>query len=200
MMMLELFGCAGGMADGFRRAGITFDFSFDRDEDACASYATNLGHAPIQMDLRDLVRMARAGWSPGRIDLLVADPPCTPWSRAGKRKGLADERDLLQETCELIALLRPRAYLIANVPGLDDVRLRNRGSSDGRGAQALVRGPDAILLSECAAAILQGFPESWVFCGKTKTSRWAQIGMAMPPPLAHAVATSIARWLRKVGT
>lgn len=53
--------------------------------------------------------------------------------------------------------------------------------------------PNAVKLSERAAAILQGFPERWVFEGKTKSSRWAQIGMAMPPPLAAAVGRSIAR-------
>lgn len=314
-MNLELFGCSGGMAEGFRRAGITFDFCFDLDPDACASYATNLGHAPIQIDVRDLLRMARAGWSPGPIELLVADPPCTPWSRAGKRKGLEDERDLLAETCELISILRPRAYLIANVPGLDDgthlsvvqrligglwthgycvadfARLdaadfgvpqhrhrpfwfghrggecltwpaRTHGASEGRQtclieplrpwvtcrealghlplkdlgrpvrlrwkaydaargghrpsdaaspARTLTRNtngdgalllsseqrshPNAVLLSERAKAILQGFPEGWHFSGQTKGSRHAQIGMAMPPPLGEAVARRIARWL-----
>lgn len=337
MRAVELFGCSGGMAEGFRRAGITFDFTFDRDPDACASYTTNLGHAPVQIDVRDLLRMVRGGWSPGPLDLLVADPPCTPWSRAGKRGGLDDERDLLQETAELIALLQPRAYLIANVPGLDDgphlpvvqrvigglgkrgycvgdfarldaadygvpqhrVRpfwfghrggacltwpVRTHGLADpkqltcidplrpsvtcrdalghlpleqlgrpvhegrrknarhppSRGdkpARTVVAGsglgsrdaiawpwdrpattvdikdvlapygrngrdgssqrgnPNAILLSERAKAILQGFPDGWHFAGKTKGSRHAQIGMAMPQPLAEPVARCIARWL-----
>ena len=56
---------------------------------------------------------------------------------------------------------------------------------------ALLSGPDAVLLSERAAAILQGFPDGWVFSGKTKTSRWSQLGQAMPPPLAAAVARSV---------
>jgi len=51
--------------------------------------------------------------------------------------------------------------------------------------------PDAIILSELAAAILQGFPEGWVFSGKTKKARWSQIGQAMPPALAEAVARAI---------
>ena len=51
--------------------------------------------------------------------------------------------------------------------------------------------PNAIVLSESAAAIIQGFPESWTFVGATKKARWAQIGMAMPPPLAEAVAGAI---------
>lgn len=118
---MELFSCSGGMAEGFRRAGIVFDMVVDYDEDACASYTRNLGHAPIRMDVRDLLRMVRMGWRPaGGLELLVADPPCTPWSRAGKRQGLEDERDMLEETVDLIRALRPRTYLIGNVPGLED--------------------------------------------------------------------------------
>jgi site-specific DNA-cytosine methylase len=118
---IELFGCAGGMAEGFRRADIMFDLTIDRDPDAVASYEANLGHRPVQMDVNDFAGMFRAGWRPaGSIDLLVADPPCTPWSRAGKRLGTEDVRDCLEVTCELVALLRPRCYLIGNVPGLQD--------------------------------------------------------------------------------
>jgi site-specific DNA-cytosine methylase len=77
---IELFGCAGGMAEGFRRAGVTFDMVFDKDPDACASYEANHGHRP---NVRDLLRMVAAGWRPTKsLDLLVADPPCTPWAAA----------------------------------------------------------------------------------------------------------------------
>jgi site-specific DNA-cytosine methylase len=126
-MNIECFSCAGGMAEGFRRAGIEFHFAFDFAKDHCESYARNIGHKPVCIDVRDLLRLARAGLFGSldaamrpSIDLFVADPPCTPWSRAGLRKGTADERDMLEDTCELIRLLRPRAYLIGNVPGLDD--------------------------------------------------------------------------------
>jgi DNA-cytosine methyltransferase len=130
-MNIEIFCCSGGMAEGFRRAGITFDLAFDWSKDACDSYAKNLGHRPIQMDVHDLVRMvgalvhghAHVPWAGGTlwdVDLLVADPPCTPWSRAGKRQGLADPKDMIGPTFELIRLLRPKAFLIGNVPGLDD--------------------------------------------------------------------------------
>lgn len=120
-MNLEFFSCSGGMAEGFRRAGITFDMVVDWDPDACASYEANLGTVPWRMDARDLARMLRLGWQPaGGVDLIVADPPCTPWSRAGKRQGTGDDRDMLLVTVEIIRMLRPRAYLIGNVPGLDD--------------------------------------------------------------------------------
>ena len=121
-MNLELFPCSGGFAEGFRRAGVVFDLSVDIDEDACDSYEKNHGHRPVRMDVNDLLRLAQLGWRPGTgaVDLLVADPPCTPWSRAGKRLGEDDPRDCLHVTAELIRLLRPRAYLVGNVPGLQD--------------------------------------------------------------------------------
>lgn len=57
--------------------------------------------------------------------------------------------------------------------------------------------PNAIVLSERAAAILQGFPDAgWTFVGETKISRWKQIGMAVPIAVARALAHSIARALR----
>lgn len=119
-MKIELFPCSGGMAEGFRRAGITFDLAVDKDADACDSYEANLGHRPVQIDVRDLLRLVNLLVGRQRIKLLVADPPCTPWSRAGKRLGVEDERDMLGITCELILTFRPQAYLIGNVPGLED--------------------------------------------------------------------------------
>lgn len=411
MRVVEVFCCSGGLSEGFRRAGLPVSMAFDYDADACDSHEANTGLRPIRLDVNDLLRMLGDGVFLGPVDLFVADPPCTPWSRAGKRQGQADERDMLDATVAVVRAIRPRAWLIANVPGLDDgpnwpivqrtiggltrerycidfarldaadygtpqhrvrpfwyghavgtpcirwparthgspaetgavtlpgfaplrpwvtcraalghlstkdlgspVRLRWRGQNGatvastpdaparvvgtsnlsdgnvlarqqdavrvdrraqrnpGRKARAsgiddvasvvttrqngdgntLVLGPNphrpstldapartmtqnamgdgalvawpwdapstvvtngdrigppghhgksflsapnAIKLSEKAAAILQGFPDGWVFAGDTKKARWAQIGMAMPPPLGEAVATSIAAQL-----
>lgn len=40
------------------------------------------------------------------------------------------------------------------------------------------------------AAILQGFPEWWLFAGG-KTASYRQVGNAFPPPVAHAVGSAI---------
>jgi site-specific DNA-cytosine methylase len=117
---LELFSCAGGMAEGFRRAGIRFDIAVDADPVHCDSYERNLGHRPICVDARDILRWVTNLRPMLRTQLVVADPPCTPWSRAGKRLGQEDERDMLGVTVEMLRVLQPTAWMIANVPGLDD--------------------------------------------------------------------------------
>jgi site-specific DNA-cytosine methylase len=45
------------------------------------------------------------------------------------------------------------------------------------------------------AALIQAIPQEWRFFGG-KTSRYRQIGHAMPPPLAAAVGRAIAAALR----
>lgn len=117
---IELFPCSGGMAKGFQDSGVEFDIAVEWMSDHCDSYEHNIGHRPLCMDVRDFAHLVRMGQWKRRVGLLVADPPCTPWSRAGKRLGTEDERDMLAETCNLITLLQPDVYLIGNVPGLDD--------------------------------------------------------------------------------
>jgi len=45
-------------------------------------------------------------------------------------------------------------------------------------------------------ALIQGFPEDWVFVGK-KTPAYRQVGNAFPPPVAHAVGKSIIVAIKK---
>ena len=53
-----------------------------------------------------------------RADVIVAGPPCQPWSRAGKRLGEQDERDGLAITIQAVQRVRPLAVVIENVPEL----------------------------------------------------------------------------------
>ena len=52
------------------------------------------------------------------VDVIVAGPPCQPWSEAGKNLGDADERDGFPALIECISRLRPEIFLIENVEGL----------------------------------------------------------------------------------
>lgn len=51
------------------------------------------------------------------IDILTAGYPCQPFSKAGQRKGVEDERHLWPHINTAIRILRPQYVLLENVPG-----------------------------------------------------------------------------------
>jgi DNA (cytosine-5)-methyltransferase 1 len=68
---------------------------------------------------------------------------------------------------------------------------------DGRGIAARAPAKDFSglpRLTVAMAAKLQGFPDDWIFTGG-KTAAYRQVGNALPPPLAFAVAEAVAATL-----
>jgi len=51
------------------------------------------------------------------VDVLCAGYPCQPFSTAGQRKGLEDERAIFEYIAEGISVLRPRNMFLENVAG-----------------------------------------------------------------------------------
>jgi DNA (cytosine-5)-methyltransferase 1 len=54
----------------------------------------------------------------GKVDLFAGGVPCPPFSRAGRKLGADDERDLFPKAIELIGECKPRAVMLENVRGL----------------------------------------------------------------------------------
>lgn len=52
------------------------------------------------------------------VDIITAGFPCQPWSSAGKRRGMEDERWLWDGIADIIRQLRPKLVFLENVPGL----------------------------------------------------------------------------------
>jgi site-specific DNA-cytosine methylase len=72
-----------------------------------------------------------------KIDLLVAGTPCQPFSLAGGRKGLKDERgDLTLRYIRIIDAKRPRWFIWENVPGVMSL---NRGRDFGAILREMVK-------------------------------------------------------------
>ena len=66
----------------------------------------------------------------GRFDGVVAGPPCQGFSAINAFKKQADHhsvinsREMLQHTCRIITECEPEWFLIENVPGVPDVRIK----------------------------------------------------------------------------
>jgi DNA (cytosine-5)-methyltransferase 1 len=111
---VSLFSGCGGFDLGFRQAGFKTIFANDINADACITYRHNIGEI-VEGDLRKvtLPKFKR------RPDLLSAGFPCQPFSNAGSRKGVNDDRGTLFQTAiNIVAELKPRAVVFENVRGL----------------------------------------------------------------------------------
>jgi DNA (cytosine-5)-methyltransferase 1 len=112
--VLDLFSGMGGFSLGFSRLlgrnAVTGVDSWDR---AVAAYSANVGEA-VRGDLRD--------WSVSRgdYDVVIGGPPCRPWSSVNlrRRRGLHEDHDLVQRFFMLVQTIRPRAFVMENVPPL----------------------------------------------------------------------------------
>jgi DNA (cytosine-5)-methyltransferase 1 len=54
----------------------------------------------------------------GAVDCVCGGFPCQPFSAAGKRKGIDDERNLWPDTIRIVREVEPRFVFLENVPGL----------------------------------------------------------------------------------
>ncbi|HEX3147294.1 MAG TPA: DNA cytosine methyltransferase [Gemmataceae bacterium] len=122
MTAVEIFGGAGGLALGVSFAGFSHLGVFERDRDCCATIRENkerkidpVIHWPLY---EEDVCEADYSFISDPVDLLVAGPPCQPFSIGGNHKGGKDPRNLFGEVARAAREIRPRAILIENVRGL----------------------------------------------------------------------------------
>jgi DNA (cytosine-5)-methyltransferase 1 len=137
--VVDLFAGAGGLSDGFTQAGFKLLLAVDRDPGAVKTYRLN--HPQVSDDrvlAADITSLKegelRRLVGRKRLDVLVGAPPCQGYSTAGFRskKTLTgyrpdgDGRNFLFEDMVRAALaLRPRLFLMENVPGMHSARKEN---------------------------------------------------------------------------
>lgn len=117
---LELFAGAGGLALGFYQAGFQHQGLIENNKDAIATLKTNcpdywnvIGSDIAEVDFSQFKE----------IDLVTAGFPCQPFSRAGKKLGLKDKQGQGFARCwQSIKQLRPKMFVLENVPGLADMK------------------------------------------------------------------------------
>lgn len=90
--IVDLFAGPGGWDEGLRMLGRTDVAGIEWDHDACLT-ATAAGHLRIEADVANYPTAPFAG-----IEGLIASPPCTAFSMAGKGEG----RDVMAELLEAV--------------------------------------------------------------------------------------------------
>lgn len=111
--LVSLFSGCGGMDKGFEDAGYKRVWANDFDADAQAVFKLNLG----EIDGRDITQVPVEDIP--ECDIIIAGFPCQPFSNAGSRRGVYDERgELYLECLRIIESKYPRVVLFENVKGL----------------------------------------------------------------------------------
>ncbi len=129
---VDLFCGAGGLSEGFRRAGFRVVTAVDSDPVSIRTYWLNHPEMPdnriVNRDITtlrrgDLRRLAGSG-----VDVLLGAPPCQGFSHVGFRSKrsltdyrLADDHRNFLWKCMVKAAveLRPRLVVMENVPGMN---------------------------------------------------------------------------------
>ena len=119
--VLDLFCGAGGLSYGFEKAGFDILLGIDFDRKALETYQLNHKESKIicgditevvyEKDIKPLI-------GDKNIDVIIGGPPCQGMSLSGFRK-LDDPRNRLYLSyIRLVEEIRPKAFVIENVPGL----------------------------------------------------------------------------------
>lgn len=131
--IVDLFCGAGGISEGFRLEGFDAVAASDIDPDACATYQLNFpGAKVVHGDLRDHV-VARELLEAGQgVDVVVGGPPCQAFSQMRNHTRLIDDprNALYKEFVHIVSELLPKAFLMENVTGIDQMGFREQIAGD----------------------------------------------------------------------
>lgn len=110
--MISLFCGCGGLDLGFHNAGYDIVFANDIDKAVEETYQHNLGDITIA-DIADIDKDTLP-----ECDIITAGIPCQPFSSAGNRKSMSDERgNLFLQVMKAIDAKKPKVVLLENVRG-----------------------------------------------------------------------------------
>lgn len=114
----SLFAGIGGICIGFKQAGCSLKWANEIDHNACETYRNNIsefeeGFKLIESDVCDFTPDVK-------VDILTGGFPCQPYSIAGKRQGLNDDRGqpMFEQILRIADECQPRVLFLENVSTL----------------------------------------------------------------------------------
>lgn len=131
--VIDLFSGAGGLAEGFRQAGFKSIAASDIDPDACATFAKNFPDSVVvHGDLRSVSVKAELLEAAGQADVVIGGPPCQAFSQVRNHARLIDDprNELYREFVEIVGRVRPSAFVMENVTGIDQMGFREQIATD----------------------------------------------------------------------
>lgn len=125
MTFADLFSGIGGFRLALESLGLTCVLSCENDKYSNQTYEANFPRTPEHVHVDDIKELAGQPDLP-HVDIVTAGFPCQPFSGSGLRKGTSDEKGMLfWDMAEAINTMRPKAFILENVPGLLSL---NRGA------------------------------------------------------------------------
>lgn len=129
--VISLFSGALGLDLGLERAGFGVRAAVEADRRAAATIRTNRPELPLlearleHITPAALQRAARLGRA--RPTLVTGGPSCQSFSTAGHRRSLDDDRgNLFRYFVDVVRELKPRFFVMENVPGVLSAAVRHR--------------------------------------------------------------------------
>ncbi|SMC29846.1 DNA (cytosine-5)-methyltransferase 1 [Andreprevotia lacus DSM 23236] len=120
---VSLFSGCGGFCEGIEQAGIEVKVAVELDKYACETYRHNFPRTPLfaadihQFLTPDSNHRKDYKLSKG-IDIVFGGPPCQGFSQIGARRPDDERNELYKQYARVVEELRPRLFLMENVPNL----------------------------------------------------------------------------------
>lgn len=118
---IDLFCGAGGFSSGLLQAGFDIVGAVDAWPVAVETYGLNFAHPVLNADVSELTAARfwkRLGRDPVPIDLIVGGPPCQGFSIQRRGDDEDARNDLVSMYARFVCDVRPRMFIMENVPGL----------------------------------------------------------------------------------
>ncbi len=128
--VIDLCAGCGGLTLGFRSVGFQVVAAAEIDSVAAMAHRKNFPNVTLfgpgsestgEGDITKLTGgqlLAATGLEPGQLDVLIGGIPCQGFSEIGRRRCEDPRNVLYQHFVRLVGDLRPKAFLIENVPAM----------------------------------------------------------------------------------
>lgn len=117
--VLDLFAGAGGLSLGFEQTEkFEVIVAIEKNPSAQLTYKENHPNTEILDDILGVTNFNRFNEKYGQIDIIIGGPPCQGFSNANRQKFdlISHNNSLVKKYIEFVVKLKPKAFVVENVP------------------------------------------------------------------------------------